>query len=330
MNVLKIFKPVAKAVAKTTASLVTKFKANEPEIMVVGGALGVVVATGLAIKGTLKVQKTMDNARDKMVAAEAQHDGTVMDPNGNQIAPISDSEFRKLVAKVRSETIWEFIKLYGWSALIMVLSLFTLVKGHWILKERYILTATSLKGMEEFVRFLKKNVVEDAGEEKWKEYSQGKVLEEKFETEVKRDDGAVVKKTINVPICKPHENPWQFEYCEEMFDSWQPNVETNLQFLQGVEDFFDKHKYQTDKKAEISMYEILDYMGFKWDKVDKHYRKWLRTNGWAHDVNGDGFISMGLWMPINQPARRRLSDKVFFEFNAEGFLDELVNKYTLE
>lgn len=321
----KVFKPVVKAVAKVSS----KLDANKPEIMVVGGVTAVVVGTVWAIAETMKVQKVMDNSKEEMIKAEAQRDGLVLDKDGNPVPPVTEAEFRKLVTKVRSETVWAFIKMYGIPALMFVLGIFTLVKGHWILKQRYILTATSLKGMEEFVRFVKKNVIEDAGEEKWKEYATGKVGEKEVSMTVTDKDGNVTTKKTVIPVCKERsfDNPWRIQYCEELFDSWTTDSQSNLFFLQGAEKYWNEEKYQNDKTAEISMFEILKYLGFKFEKVDKKMRDFFRNNGWAHDINGDGFISFGLKMAVNDAARQRKSDVLFIEFNSEGILRDLHNQY---
>lgn len=315
----KIFKPVANA----TAKVMSKFDANKPEIMVGAGVVMVLVGTVWMIVQTRKVDDVMDESHQKMAAVEEKKNAIT-----EEGAPaVTEKEFRKMVTKVRSETIWAFIKLYGIPALIFIMGIFSLVGGHWVLKKRYILTATSLEGMKKFMEFVKQNVIEDGGEEKWEQYSKGVVSKKDIVQTTTEADGTEITKMAKVNLCKDHENPWRIEFCEELFDSWKPDTETNFFFLQGCEKYWNEVKYQRNKDAEISMYEVLDYMRIKWNKVDKHYRTWLRNQVWGHHIHGDDEISFGLHMPLNDPARRRLADKIFMEFNVDGEPKDVINRY---
>ena len=314
----KMFRPVTKAVGKVT----TKLDANKPEIMVVSGVVMVLVGTVWMIVSTRKVDDVMAESKEKMERLEEKK-STESGKNQQEI----EKEFRKEVMKVRSETVWAFIKLYGIPALIFILGIFDLIGGHWVLKKRYILTATSLKGAQEFIQFVKQNVIEDAGEEKWEQYSKGVVGKKTMEMETTEPDGTKIKKTAEVAVCKPHDNPWRIPFSEELFKSWKSDTDTNFFFLQGCEKYWDEARYQPDKDAEISIYEVLDYMRIDWSKIDKNYRTWLRNQVWGHHVYGDDKISFGLHMPQNDPARRRQSDMIYMEFNTDGEPGEIVNRY---
>lgn len=315
----KVFKPVTKAVGK----VMTKLDANKPEIMVGSGVVLVLVGTVWMIVQTRKVDKVMDENHDKMEKLEEQKAAVTEDGKPT----ITEAEFRKAVMKVRSETVWAFIKLYGIPALIFILGIFDLIGGHWVLKKRYILTATSLKGMQEFMNFVKQNVIEDVGEEKWEEYAHGKVGKKEMNLTTTEADGTKIQKMANVDVCKPHDNPWRIPFTEELFKSWKPDTETNFFFLQGAEKYWDEAKYQRDKDAEISAYEVLDYLRIDWSKIDKNYRTWLRNQVWGHHVYGDDRISFGLHMEQNNPARRRLSDMIFIELNTDGEPKDIINRY---
>ena len=314
-----IFQPVVKAAGK----VMTKVDAKKPEIMLASGLIMVLVGTGWMIVQTRKVDEAMAESQEKMEKLEAAKEAIHEDGS----PAMTEKEFRKAVMKVRSETVWAFIKLYGIPALIFILGIFDLIGGHWVLKKRYILTATSLKGAQEFIQFVKQNVIEDAGEEKWEEYAKGIIGKKTIEQETTEADGTKVKKTVDVPVCKDHDNPWRIEFSEDLFKSWKPDTETNFFFLQGAEKYWNEIKYQRNKDAEISIYEVLDYLRIDWSKIDKNYRTWLRNQVWGHHIYGDDEISFGLHMPLNDPARRRLADKIFMEFNTDGEPKDIINRY---
>lgn len=307
----KVIKPVTKAVGK----VVSKMDANKPEIMLVSGLLMVAVGTGWAIYSTTKVDQVVEESQEAKEELDAKK------------AEMTDKEFRKAFAKVKMDTIWKFLKLYGLPALIWLLGICDLVGGHWVLKKRYILTATSLKGMQEFMNFVKQNVIEDAGEEKWEEYAHGKVGKKEMHIETTEADGTKIQKTAEVEVCRPHDNPWRIPFTEELFKSWKADTDTNFFFLQGCEKYWNEVKYQADKDAEISIYEILDYLRIDWSKINKDYRTWLRNQVWGHHIYGDDRISFGLQMETNTPARRRQSDLIYLEFNAEGEPKDIINRY---
>lgn len=315
----KIFKPVADA----TAKVMTKFDANKPEIMVGAGVVAVLVGTVWMIVQTRKVDDTMAESKEKMDRIEEMKESNKEDG----CPALTEKEFRKMVTKVRSETIWAFIKLYGVPALIFIMGIFSLVGGHWILKKRYILTATSLEGMKKFMEFVKQNVIEDAGEEKWEQYSKGVVEKKQVTLETTDGKGTTVYQEDTITVCKPHNNPWLIPFTEETFKSWKPDTDTNFFFLKACQEHWN-WKYQHNKKASYSAYEVLDYIGANWDVFDQDYVTWLRNQLWGHHINGDDRIDLGLHIQENEPARRRLSSVMYLELNTEGTNNDIINRYT--
>lgn len=326
-NVLAKAGGMLKPVTRATGKVLKKLDKNKPEIMLVAGIVMVIGGAVTAVVKTMKVRDVMDESHEEMAKIEAEHEGLVMDMEGNQVAPITDDIYKKKVTKLRLDTGWKLVRIYDIPSLAFLIGLGLIVKGHAILKDRYVMTMISLKGTQEVLDFVKQNVIKDQGEGKWKEYRYGKAEDEPVTLKIADDNGNTITSQSHIMRTMDHDNPWRIEYCEELFDSWKGNPEANLFFLQGVEKHWNENKYQANKDAEISMFEILDYLRFKWEKVPKEYREWLRTNGWAHHVYGDDAISFGLQMPINDATRRRLSDKIYIEFNAEGALVDLINRY---
>jgi len=311
----QMVKPIVKPVAKMATNVMSKVDANKPELMLYSGTAMVVVGTVWMIIATRKVDTVMEESSEAKEQLDAKK------------AEMTDKEFRKAFLKVRAEVVWKFIKLYGVPAVIWLLGICDMVGGHFVLKKRYILTTMTLKGMEEFIQFVKGNVIEDVGVDKWNEYAHGIVDTAPMEAHYKDSTGTEVGMLANCPICKPHENPWRIPFNEQLFKSWKPDTDLNFFFLQGVEKYWNENKYQADKDAEISIYQILDYLNIDWSKIDKTYRTWLRNQVWGHHIYGDDRISFGLHMPVNDPARRRQSDLIYMEFNAEGMPSEIINRY---
>lgn len=332
---VKFMRPMAKLTMKASkipavAKLLTKLSRNKPEIMAVGGGILVVWAFVEAIKGGTKVQAVMTETAENVEKIEARHKEELEHCEENQVLPsVILAEQSKELKKARAEGTWKVVKLFMLPSGLLVVGMVLIGGGHRILRKRNVVLGTALKGTEEILKNYRANVVADQGKEADLKYLRGVVDGKDIETVVVDEDGKEQKVKKRTPVVREQKgNPWRFEFSDTYFDSYEGDTDRNLFFLKCEEDWWN---HELERHEEVSMYEILKHLGYKFDvmkagcKSMQEYRDrmtFLRNYGWRKGC-GDGFVDFGLYRAINEAAVARKSDVVFIEFNCSGNLQNL-------
>ena len=322
---------------KPIAKIVVKASHNSPEILAITGTITVVTSFVLAIRAGTKVKETMATTADKVEATESRQKERrekelYTDENGKLAGEQNETALAKLekkeLTKVRAEGIWQVTKLFILPTGLLAIGIFMIGGGHHILRKRNIVLASALKGTEEMFKFYRGNVIEAEGKEADLKYLRGVVDDKEVETYVVDENGKEKKVKRNVPVVKDHTNPWRFIFDDVHFNTYEDDTDRNLFFLKCSQEWWNN---QFDRYGEINMYEILKYLGYKFE-VDKdgmsrsQYRDrmtFLRNYGWRKGCGGDDFIDFGLYRAINEPAMTRKTDVVWIEFNCDGNLENL-------
>lgn len=156
-------------VAFTNRSLFV-LKVNAPTIMVVGGCVGVGVSTVLACRATLKAADILEqhntNMDDIALASETHPE------------QYSKDDRTKDLVTVYTHTTFEFVKAYGPAVVIGVASLACIIGGHNILKSRNAALAAAYKALDLGFKKYRKNVVDELGADKDREFKYGSHKEE--------------------------------------------------------------------------------------------------------------------------------------------------------
>ena len=323
---------------KPIAKVVVKASQNKPEIMAVTGGIAVVTAFVLAIRGGTKVQGVMKETASKVENLETSQKERRekeynLDENGKLIGEANEAALVKIekkeLSQARAEGVWQVAKLFLLPSGLLVVGLVLIGGGHHILRKRNVVLASALKGTEEMFKFYRSNVVKTEGEEADKKYLRGVIDDKEVETVVVDEKGKETKVKKHVPVVRSdNKNPWRFEFSETWFNSYCDDVERNLFFLKCEQDWWN---HEFDRNGEVSMYEVLKHLGYKFEvekegQTKKQYRDrmtFLRNYGWRKGCGGDDFIDFGLYRAINEAAISRKSDVVWLEFNCDGNLENL-------
>jgi hypothetical protein len=319
---------------KPIAKLATKAGKHKPELLAIGGGATVIAAFILAIKGGVKVKETMADTAAAVEAIEAGRAQKLA------VEGLSEAEKAEIIAAcnkdlkmARIDGVWQMTKLFLLPTGMLFVGLSLIGKGHTILRKRNVVLATALKGTESTLKFYRDNVVKDLGKDADLKYLRG-LTGETIDVETTHNDpetGNVKKVKKKVPVVRSNKNnPWRFEFSETYFNSWVDNTESNLWFLKSANEYWQR-KYEDHGDQGISMYEVLNYLGYKFEvnkagMTRQQYRDWLtflRNHGWKRGC-GDDLLDFGLYRGINEPALLRQSDVIFVEFNCAGNLQELI------
>lgn len=308
-------KPVAKAVAKVNK--------NKPEILAVCGGAAILVAFGWAIYEAIGVKDVMEETNTEIEEINERYSKK---PEPEQAA--LEKQHTKELKAAKIKGVWRVTKKFVGPGATLIVGMGLGAKSIKIFRARNIFLSGALKGTQEAYKFYRQNVREDLGEEADKKYARGIIGEKEIEEKITDADGKEKTVKTKIPVVKENDNPWRFEFCEDLFRTWKPSTEQNL-FILHCEQEWWKHEFE--RTEEVSMYEVLKHLGYKFEvrkagMTKAQYRDFMnfvRNYGWKKGSGGDEFIDFGIYRAINEPAIRGMSDVVWLEFNCDGNLNKI-------
>lgn len=149
-------KYVPKAITRTAGRTLLKAQKNSPTLLFVAGVGGVVAATVLACRATLKVEDVITNTHDEMTNAE-------MLRSRNQS---TEHEYNAQKRHIVLNGAFSITKLYGPALVVGVVSIGCLTKSHRQLTQRNAALTAAYVSLQNFLEGYRGRVREAIGEEK--------------------------------------------------------------------------------------------------------------------------------------------------------------------
>ena len=308
------FKNIINAISLTAHRTGLKLKKHSPEILMVSGVIGVVASTVMACKATTKVSEITEEAKN---AVDVIHD-RVNNPDTG--AEYTEEDNKKDLAIVYAQTGLRFVKLYGPSVVLGVVSLSCLLTSHKILRKRNVALAAAYATIDKGFREYRSRVVERFGKDIDRELRYNIKAEEVEET-VKNEDGTetVVKKTVNVANINEYSD--YARIFDESCSGWEKDPELNLVFLK------QQQNYANDllkAKGHLFLNEVYDLLGFPRSKAGQ-------VVGWICDEEcgiGDNYVDFGLYDNLNDERKRAFINgferSVLLDFNVDGNILDMI------
>lgn len=295
-----------------------KLKKHSPEILVVTGVIGTVTSAVMACKATTKVNTILDKAKeDIQVIHESAERGYVPTPEEN--VPYSEEDGKKDLAIVYAHIGLEFIKLYGPSVALGVLSIAGILTSNNILRKRNIALAAAYTAVDRGFKEYRGRVVERFGEALDKELRYNIKAKEIEEVTVdEKGKEKTVKKSINV--ADPNTFSDYARFFEDGCTGWEKDAEFNLMFLRR------QQQYANDllkSKGHLFLNEVYDMLGIPRTKAGQ-------VVGWIYDEKnpvGDNFVDFGIY-DINNEAKRSFVNgyerTILLDFNVDGPIIDMI------
>lgn len=152
MNIVKyVPKSVTRAVGRTTL----KMDANAPKLLFVGGVVGVVGATVLACRATLKVESVL-----------VEHEKMMLDIKHVQHARYTEQDRKHDKVTLYMQTTVKLTRLYAPSVILGSISIAALTKSHNLLQSRNAALSTAYAGLSATLDQYRARVQKELGEEK--------------------------------------------------------------------------------------------------------------------------------------------------------------------
>lgn len=295
-----------------------KLKKHSPEILVVGGIVGVITSAVMACKASTKVNTVLaehkSHLNDIRLAAENQYEveeGVVYTPK----------MAKKDTAIVYGHAALDLVKLYGPSIALGTGSIVAILMSHKIIKGRYLASAASYMALDESFKGYRQRLVERFGEELDNELVYG-VKSKEIEETVVNEDGTetTVKKTVDVV----GDNPTLYSPFARFYDDgctgWCKDPQGNLTFLKIQEaQANDKLKAQ----GYLFLNDVYDMLGIP--RIKEGFQA-----GWIYDEKnpvGDNYVDFGIFNAYSERARAFVNGHervILLDFNVDGNILEMM------
>lgn len=291
-----------------------KFKKHSPELLVVGGVVGVVGSAVMACKATTKLDTILDETKgnvDKIHHA-IEHPETLPEP-------YTEEDGKKDLAIVYTQAAVKVAKLYAPAVIVGGLSITAILAGHNITRKRNVALAAAYTAVDKSFKEYRGRVVERFGEALDKELKYNLKTKE-VEEIVTNEDGTetVVKKTVEVA------DPNGYSVYARFFDDgcigWTKDPEYNLMFLK------DQQRYANDllqTRGHLFLNEVYDMLGIPRNKMGQ-------VVGWIYDEKnpvGDNFVDFGIY-DVHDEAKRNFVNgyerTILLDFNVDGNIMDLI------
>lgn len=301
-------KVVKNAVTSKVARQILIGQKHSPEILFVGGVVGIAGTVVLACRATLKVEDVLDHAERKRSRID-------------QALRISDSkrysqrDAKRDRAFVKVQLAKDLTKLYAPAVGLGVVSVGALTGSHVILTRRNVAITAAYKVLDEGFNEYRKRVREEFGEEKELE-----LRHDIREREVRIEDdenGERQYKTTRMPA----KASIYARFFDELNPNWKNNYELNIMFLTM------KQNYLSDRlhaKGHLFLNEVYDELGIDRSKAGQ-------VVGWITGDNGEGdpYVDFGLHDASNAKKRDFINGRepaVLIDFNVAGPIYDLIER----
>lgn len=286
---------------------VFQLKKHSPEILLVGGTIGVVASAVLACKASTKVGALIDEAKNTV---NNIHD-IVNDPENAET--YSEEDGKKAVAVTYVQTGLKVARLYAPAVALGTVSIACIFASNNILRKRNVAIAAAYATVDAAFKDYKGRVIDLIGEEaerKLRLNLKSQVIEET----VVDENGEEKTVTKTVDVVDPNGTSMYSKIFDETNPNWERNAEYNLMFLRA------QQQYANDllkAKGRLFLNEVYSMLGFEPTKAGQ-------IVGWVYNPdneNGDGYVDFGLYNIHSESARNfinGLEPAVLLDFNVDG------------
>ena len=290
-----------------------KLKKHSPEILVVGGVVGLVTSGVMACKATTKLSAILDDSKEQIEL----FDKVAANPEMvKEEYTVEDAEKDKKI--VRVQTAVKVAKLYAPSIAIGVVSIGAIFASNNIMRKRNVALGAAYATVDRAFKDYRNRVVDRFGEELDKELRYNLKTKEIKET-VEDENGK--KKTVKRNI-KYMDSAMPSEFAVIYDDGcagWTKDPEDNKFFL------IQQQRYANERlkrRGYLSLNEVYELLGFPSTKAGQ-------VVGWLYDCNdpnykGDNFVDFGLYNVDCEPNRDFVNGyerNIILDFNVAPIID---------
>lgn len=290
-----------------------KLKKHSPEILLVAGAVGAVTSTVMACKATLKVNEVLEDTKQKIDFIHQVSSDPAM------AEKYTEEDSKKDLAIVYTQTAVKFIKLYGPSVALGVVSLGCMIGSNRILNKRNAALAAAYAAVDKSFKDYRGRVVERFGKQLDKELRYNIKAQEVEEITTDENGKEVVTKST-VEVADPNSySPYAIVF-DDGNEGWDPDPERSKFFLIQQQNWANE---RLKIRGHLFLNEVYDMLGARRTKAGAQV-------GWVYDETncfGDNYVDFGIFDTTRSKARDFVNgyEKVIvLDFNVDGYILDLI------
>ena len=291
-----------------------KIKKHSPEMLVIGGVIGMVGATVMACKATTKLSEVMEESKQNV---ETIHN--YVEENGFS-DKYTEEDSKKDLSIVYIQSAMKVAKLYAPAVIVGTVSVAAVLGGHNILRKRNIALAAAYTAVDKSFKEYRGRVIERFGKELDKEL-RFNVKAKEFEKTITKEDGTeeVVKEIVNV--ADPSSLYSDYAKCfDDGCKGWEKDPELNLMFLRRTQDYANE---RLKTKGYLFLNDVYEMLGIPNTKAGQ-------IVGWIYDEKnpiGDNYVDFGIYDNNKQTNRDFVNGyerTIWLDFNVDGNILDLM------
>ena len=292
---------VPEAVSQAVARNALLAQKASPGVLFGVGIVGTVASTVLACRATLKVDKVLEESRDKLETVKTlEHDD------------YSEKDRRKDTFLVYFQTGVKVGRLYGPAIIVGGLSIAALTSSHTILTRRNAALTAAYAALDKGFKEYRARVVAKYGEEEDRHLRYGT-------REVTVEDPKTKKKTTTIKVA-PGDPSIYARFFDESSSSWSKESEYNFIFLKAQQNYANDLLHA---RGHIFLNEVYDMLGLERSKAGA-------VVGWLLTKNGstDNFVNFGIFDDSDRARDfvNGFEGSILLDFNVDGVIfDKLEN-----
>ncbi len=295
-------------------------KKHSPELLLIGGIVGVVGGTILACRATLKAPAIISEARNMLVAIDmiAEGETTLEEFHSEQ-----EVKKAKLISTLQYG--FELGRLYAPSVIVLGVSIGMLVGSNRILNQRNVALVGAYKAVDEAFKRYRGRVRDELGDD----------VDGYFRYKKPREGGMQVldkkKKVIKFEEEDNIELPGELHDGDEQmgmpsqyaifFDNdspqWRTDMTYNEFFLKAQQNYANQ---LLQARGHLFLNEVYDGLGVERSKEGA-------VVGWVKD-HGDNFVDFDIYNPFNAPHGKiepgPSTKQMMLDFNVDGIIFDMI------
>lgn len=308
-------------VSRTFHKGLFQLKKHSPEIMVVGGTIGMVVSAVMACKATTKVDAILDKTKEQVdgihkVLETPELQEKYKKEYGEEYTVEAS---KKDLAVVYAKTGVEFAKIYGPAVLLGAASVTSILCGHNILNKRHAALTAAYTIVDNGFKEYRGRVVERFGEELDRELKYN-IKAKEIEEEVVDENGNVttVKKTVDVATID-EDNEYD-RFFMDGCNGWDKDPEYNKAFILQQQNWANE---LLKSRGHLLLNEVYDMFGLCRTRAGS-------TVGWVYDPKNpdlNNVVDFGLFKDIDLAKGLFINGderNVLLRFNVDGNVWDLM------
>ena len=283
---------------------------NKPEIMLAAGLIGVIGATVLACRATLKAKDVVEEHNERL--EEIQEN---LNEEEKKELPV---EAKKDIRKVYLKTSLKLAKTYAPAIAVETAAFALLIKSNSVQRDRLAgLTAAYITVDQAFKKY-RQAVIEELGEEKDLEFKTG-LKKQKIDAIVEDEEGnEKLKKEEGLVLPDGRYISEYAKFFDESCPDWQKSPENNLHFLRLQQAAAnEKLKIQ----GHLFLNEVYDMIGLPRTKAGAVVG-WLYPAERYNSLQLNGFVDFGIYDMWANAKRADFVNgyerNILLDFNVDG------------